>query len=63
VCESTAYLLKEGKEELVLESVRLLEVNPDGVRIASIFGEEMTVQARVKTLSLVDHKIMLEPIT
>ncbi|MBW2283017.1 MAG: CooT family nickel-binding protein [Deltaproteobacteria bacterium] len=63
MCESTAYVLKDGKEKLVLESVQLLEVNPGGVRIASIFGEEKIIQARVKTLSLVDHKILLEPIT
>ena len=63
MCESTAYVLKDGNEELVLESVQLLEVNRSGVRIASIFGEEKTIQARVKTLSLVDHKILLETIT
>jgi len=63
MCESTAYVLKDGNEELVLESVQLLGVNRSGVRIASIFGEEKTIQARVKTLSLVDHKILLEPIT
>jgi predicted RNA-binding protein len=62
MCESTAYILKDGKEELLLESVDVLE-NIDGhVKLISMFGEEEVVRARVKTLSLVDHKIILEPL-
>ncbi len=62
MCESTAYILKDGKEELLLESVDVLE-NMDGhVKLVSMFGEEEIVAARVKTLSLVDHKIILEPL-
>jgi predicted RNA-binding protein len=54
--------LKDGKEELLLESVDVLE-NMDGhVKLVSMFGEEEIVEARVKTLSLVDHKIILEPL-
>jgi predicted RNA-binding protein len=62
MCESTAYILKDGKEEILLESVDVLE-NMDGhVKMISMFGEEEIVEARVKTLSLVDHKIILEPL-
>jgi predicted RNA-binding protein len=32
------------------------------VKMISMFGEEEIVEARVKTLSLVDHKIILEPL-
>lgn len=62
MCESTAYILKDGKEELFLESIDVLE-NMDGhVKLVNMFGEEEIVEARVKTLSLVDHKIILEPL-
>ena len=62
MCESAAYILKDGREELVLESVDFLE-NKDGhVRMINIFGEEKTIRAKVKGLSLVDHKIVLEPV-
>lgn len=62
MCESTAYILKDGKEEILLESVDVLE-NMDGhVKMISMFGEEEIVEARVKTLSLLDHKIILEPL-
>jgi predicted RNA-binding protein len=62
MCESTAYLLKDGKEELLLESVDVLENMGGHVKLISMFGEEEIVAARVKTLSLVDHKIILEPL-
>jgi predicted RNA-binding protein len=62
MCESTAYILKNGKEELLLESVDILENMNNHVKLVSIFGEEEIVAARVKTLSLVDHKIILEPL-
>ena len=62
MCESTAYILKDGKEELVLESIDVLENQEGQVKLVSMFGEEEKIKARVKTLSLVDHKIILEPV-
>jgi predicted RNA-binding protein len=62
MCEAAAYLVKDGEEELVLESVDILESNEDGLKMVSIFGEEMQIKAKVKGLSLVDHKILLEPL-
>ena len=61
MCESTAYILKDGKEELVLESVDVLENQEGHVKLINMFGEEVTIEAKVKTLSLVDHKIILVP--
>lgn len=61
MCESTAYLLKDGKEELLLEGVDLLENRDGRVRMVNIFGEEREIEAQIEVLSLVDHKIILEP--
>jgi len=60
MCESTAYILKNGREELVLESVDVIENNDGQVKLTSMFGEQKTIKARVKGFSLVDHKIILE---
>ncbi len=62
MCESTAYILKDGKEELVFEGVDLLENRDDGVKMVDMFGEEKIIRAKVKRFSLLDHKIILEPI-
>jgi predicted RNA-binding protein len=61
MCESKAYILKGGTEDLIVESVETLEVSNGQVKIRSLFGDEHILKARVKTLSLVDHKIVLEP--
>jgi predicted RNA-binding protein len=62
MCESSAYLLKQGGEELILEGIDVLEVEDGLIRLVSMFGEEKTLRARIKVLSLLDHKILLEPL-
>ena len=62
MCEAAAYLLKDDREELVLESVDLLEHEDDHIRMVNIFGEQKVLKAKIKSLSLVEHKIILEPL-
>ena len=61
MCEAAAYLLKDGQEELLLESVDQLETGNGEVKMVNIFGEQKEIRAKIKLLSLVDHKIILEP--
>lgn len=60
MCEANAYIKKDGADELVMESVDLVEPENDGVKLISIFGEQKFLKARISSLSLVDHKIFLE---
>jgi predicted RNA-binding protein len=60
MCEANAYLLKDGREELILEAVDVLENEGDQVRIANIFGEQKVIRGRVRSMSLVNHRILLE---
>ena len=60
MCQSTAYLLKDGKEELLFEGVDTLENKNGEVKMVNLFGEEKRVRARIKRFSLVDHRIILE---
>lgn len=60
MCEANAYLLKNGKEELLLEAVDVLENEGDHIRVANIFGEQKVVKARLRSMSLVEHRIVLE---
>ncbi len=62
MCEATAYLLKDGQEELLLESVDQLESGHGEVKMVNIFGERKEIRGKIRRLSLVDHKIILEPI-
>jgi len=61
MCEANAYLLRGGKEELILEAVDIFEHYEDGkIRLANIFGEQKVLDAKLKSMSLVNHKIVLE---
>jgi len=60
MCEANAYVLKDGKEELLLESVDIVENEENEVRIANIFGEQKVVRGRIRSMSLVNHRIVLE---
>jgi len=60
MCEANAYLFKDGREELLLEAVDILESEGDQVRIANIFGEQKIIRGKIRSMSLVNHKILLE---
>ncbi|MGQ9645621.1 MAG: CooT family nickel-binding protein [Thermodesulfobacteriota bacterium] len=60
MCEANAYLLKEGKEELILEDLSILRPEPDGIYLQNIFGDQKRVKARIKEMNLIDHRIVLE---
>jgi predicted RNA-binding protein len=60
MCESNAYIKKEGKEELYLESVDLIRPEGNRVYMRSIFGEERFFDGKIKEISLVKHRILLE---
>jgi predicted RNA-binding protein len=61
MCEAAAYMFQDGQEELLLEAVDLVEPESDNTfRIVSIFGEQKVVQGRIKTINLVNHRIVFE---
>jgi predicted RNA-binding protein len=62
MCEANAYLLRNGREELILEAVDVLENEGHQVRVANIFGEQKIVKGRIRSMSLVEHKIILEEV-
>ncbi len=61
MCEANAYVLKGDSEELLMESVDLLEPLKNGeYRLVNIFGEQKTIKAKIKVMSLVNHRIVFE---
>jgi len=60
MCEANAYLLKEGKEELILEDLVLLRPEGTELYLQNIFGEQKRIRAHIKELNLVDHRVILE---
>ena len=59
MCEAAAYILKNGREELVLQDVDVIEPDGDNLRLVNIFGEQKVLRAHILSLNLVDHKVIL----
>jgi predicted RNA-binding protein len=62
MCEAHAFILKDGEEEKVLESVDLVELEGDEVKLVSIFGEQKIFKARLKLYDNTKRKIVFEPL-
>jgi predicted RNA-binding protein len=61
MCEANAYMVKNGEEILLMESVDLVEPETDGMfRLVGIFGDQITIKGRIKRMNLVDHRIVFE---
>ncbi len=62
MCESSVYIIEKDRERLVLENVELVEAHDGQLTLVDLFGEKKEIKGRVKSLSLVDHKILVEPL-
>ena len=58
MCEPNAYIVKDGLEELVMESVDVVEPEEDHsrYRLVNIFGEQKAIRGRITLMNLVDNK-------
>lgn len=62
MCEANAYLIEDGQERLLMESVDIVEPEVDGTwRLVGIFGDQKIVKGKIKEMKLVDHRILFEP--
>lgn len=61
MCEANAYVETEGNEELFMESVDVIQPETENsLLIVDIFGDQKILQGKIKKISLIDHKIILE---
>jgi len=62
MCEAHAYIISEGKEEKILESVDMVQLDGDEVKLINIFGEQKSLKARLSLYDNSERKIVFEPI-
>ena len=60
MCDATAYLVKDDGEEMLLESVDLVELDGDEATLINIFGERKIVRARLKLFDNSQGKLVFE---
>ena len=63
MCESNVYLENNGKEEIFMESVDIIKPEGGKLFLKNIFGEQKIVDADIKEISLVEHRIVLKKST
>lgn len=59
MCELTVYLLEDDREEKLMEDVA--SITPDGEQLVlvDLLGQQKVVDARIKELKLLEHKVYL----
>jgi predicted RNA-binding protein len=61
MCEASVYILKDGQEKLLLDSVDIVEPREEGkIYLQNLSGEQKIITARIKRIRLLEHKIILE---
>ncbi|HQN20148.1 MAG TPA: CooT family nickel-binding protein [Syntrophobacteraceae bacterium] len=58
MCEANAYLMKDGEEELIMKSVDILRPENGSIYLQDVFGQQRWVNARIKEMNLVEHRIV-----
>ncbi|MDI6812614.1 MAG: CooT family nickel-binding protein [Desulfitobacteriaceae bacterium] len=61
MCEANAYLKHGNEETLFMEAIDIIEPYEDGLKLVDIFGRQKFVKARIKDMTLLSHRILLEP--
>lgn len=61
MCEANVYVLdKQGNEKLLLESVDKIIPSGEDIYLENIYSERKMIRAKIKTMALVDHRVVLE---
>ena len=60
MCEANVYVYEDGKESLFLENVDILRPEDGKIYLRNLFGEQKEFKGRIKEISLISHKIVLE---
>ncbi|NPA94841.1 MAG: CooT family nickel-binding protein [Thermodesulfobacteria bacterium] len=62
MCQSSVFLLENGEEKEIKRDVILVEPTEGGTKIQGFFESPEIIPARIKTIDLLKHRIILEPI-
>jgi predicted RNA-binding protein len=60
MCETNAYVYRDGSEELYLDNVDTIRPEGEGLVLRNLFGEERRFEGRIREIALMKHKIVLE---
>lgn len=59
MCEVRVFKRENEEEVLLLRDVYLIEEEPDGLRLETIFGEQKVFDAEIESVSLTENKVVI----
>ena len=62
MCDTTAFVVRGGGEEKILENVERVELDGSEVTLTNIFGEQQTLTARLRLFDNREGKLLFEPV-
>jgi predicted RNA-binding protein len=60
MCMANAYWKRGSEKELILEDVAAIECEGDHLRLKALFGEEISIEGKIKEIDFLSSRIMLE---
>ncbi|EHQ87664.1 CooT family nickel-binding protein [Desulfosporosinus youngiae] len=63
MCESNVYLKDGENEVMIMESVDTIVPCENGLNLMDIMGRQLFVPAKIKGMTLLNHRIILEKLT
>ena len=61
MCDTTAYIIDNDTEQMIMESVQIIRPQDDGIYMKNLFGEEKVFKGRIKEITLGNGKVIIEP--
>ncbi len=59
MCESAAYVIRNGAEEKILDDVTFVKPEKGRIFLRNLFGKEISIKGRIEEVRFMDHKILL----
>jgi len=59
MCQTTAYMIEDDREVLLLQDVISIRPENEYLRMINLFGEEKIIPGRIKQIDLLAHKILI----
>lgn len=62
MCEANVFLIANGSEQEIMKEVLSLEIDGTRVVMGDLLGNQQDVQAKVKSINFINHKVILEQV-
>jgi predicted RNA-binding protein len=60
MCQTNAYVVKGGSEDMLMEGVARLEVGDGVIALVGIFGDRQEVAGRIREINFQAGKLVIE---